>query len=350
MSNPDRGGGRHPLVELTLARLKEFVREPEALFWAFGFPIVMSVAMAIAFPSGDARAVLVGVEPGAAGDETRRALEHVQGVVLREVAPGDSERALREGEVHLLVSGTSPPAYRFDPARSESRVARLVVDDALKRAAGRTDPWSARDQPVDVPGSRYVDWLIPGIVGLGIMSTGMWGVGFSIVQARLRKVLKLLVASPMRKREYLLAQLVARMLFLAPEVAVPVGFGVLVLGMPFRGTVLSLVVVSVVGALAFGALGLLVASRVRTFEAISGLLNLTMTPMWILSGVFFSAANFPDALQPYIQALPLTALNDALRAVILEGATVTAARGELLVLAAWTMVAFATALKWFRWR
>ena len=279
MSKADRGGGRHPLVELTLARLKEFVREPEALFWAFGFPIVMSVAMAIAFPSGDARAVLVGVEPGAAGDEIRRALEHAQGVVLREVAPGDSERALREGEVHLLVSGTSPPVYRFDPARSESRVARLVVDDALKRAAGRTDPWSARDQPVDVPGSRYVDWLIPGIVGLGIMSTGMWGVGFSIVQARLRKVLKLLVASPMRKREYLLAQLVARMLFLAPEVAVPVGFGVLVLGMPFRGTVFSLVAVSVVGALAFGALGLLVASRVRTFEAISGLLNLTMSPM-----------------------------------------------------------------------
>jgi ABC-type multidrug transport system permease subunit len=350
MSSPDRGGARRPLLELTLSRLKEFVREPEALFWAFGFPIVMSVAMAIAFPSGDARAVLVGIEPGSDGDAIRRALEDVAGVVVREIPPGSSERALREGEVHLLVSGTNPPTYRFDPARSESRVARFVVDDALKRAAGRADPWSAREQPVDVPGSRYVDWLIPGIVGLGIMSTGMWGVGFSIVQARLRKVLKLLVASPMRKREYLFAQLVARMLFLAPEVAVPVGFGVLVLGMPFRGTVWSLIVVSIVGALAFGALGLLVASRVRTFEAISGLLNLTMTPMWILSGVFFSAANFPDSLQPFIQALPLTALNDALRAVILEGASIPAASNELLVLAVWTVVAFATALKWFRWR
>jgi ABC-type multidrug transport system permease subunit len=350
MSDPDRGGARHPLLELTLARLKEFVREPEAIFWAFGFPILMSVAMAIAFPSSDARSVLVGVEPGSRGDAIRRVLADAEGVVLREVPAENSERALREGEVHLLVSGTDPPTYRFDPGRSESRVARLVVDEALKRAAGRTDPWSALEQPVDVPGSRYVDWLIPGIVGLGIMSTGMWGVGFSIVQARLRKVLKLLVASPMRKREYLLAQLVARMLFLAPEVAVPVTFGVLVLGMPFRGTVSSLVAVSVIGALAFGALGLLVASRVRTFEAISGLLNLTMTPMWILSGVFFSAANFPDPLQPFIQALPLTALNDALRAVILEGATVTTASGELLVLGVWTFAAFGTALKWFRWR
>ncbi len=335
---------------MTLSRLREFVREPEALFWAFGFPIVMSVAMAIAFPGGDAAPVLVGVEAGAAGDELRRTLGGVEGITVREPSPEAQERALREGNVHVLVRGTDPPTYRFDPARDESRLARLVVDNALKRAAGRSDPWTASEEPVEVPGSRDVDWLSPGIVGLGIMSTGMWGIGFSIVQARMRKVLKLLMASPMRKREYLQAQLFARLMFLAPEVAVPVGFGVFVLGMPMRGSVGALVGVSLVGALAFGAIGLLAASRVRTFEAISGLMNLLMTPMWILSGVFFSASNFPEALQPVIQALPLTALNDALRLVILEGATLGEARGELGLLALWGTFAFAVALRLFKWR
>ena len=99
---------------------------------------------------------------------------------MREVAPGREERALREGDVHLIIVPTMPPTYRFDPAREESRTARLVVDDALKRAAGRADPWTAREKSRSrSPGSRYIDWLIPGLVGLGIMSTGMWGIGFS---------------------------------------------------------------------------------------------------------------------------------------------------------------------------
>jgi ABC-2 type transport system permease protein len=191
---------------------------------------------------------------------------------------------------------------------------------------------------------------VPGLLGLGIMSTGMWGVGFSIVQARMRKVLKLLVASPMRKHEYLAAQLLARLVFLAPEVAIPLGFAALALGVPVVGSVGAIAVVALAGALAFAAIGLLAASRARTFEAISGLMNLLMTPMWILSGVFFSSANFPDAIQPFIRALPLTALNDALRAVILEGATVAEVSGELALLGGWAAVPFGAALAIFRWR
>jgi ABC-type multidrug transport system permease subunit len=271
-------------------------------------------------------------------------------VAVRDLAPRDEPRAIREGEVHLVVIPTSPPTYRFDAAREESRIARLVVDEALKRAGGRADPWTAREDPIQIAGSRYIDWLIPGIVGMGIMSTGMWGVSFSIVQARLRKLLKRLAASPMRRSDYLLAQLVARLVFLAPEVIVPLGFGALVLGLPIRGSYGAIAAVCLIGALAFSALGLLAASRPRTFEAISGILNLCMLPMWILSGVFFSAANFPDAVQPFIQALPLTALIDALRAVILEGAAVREVSSELALLVVWTIVPFAIAIRIFRWR
>ena len=345
----------HPLVELTLARLREFIREPEALFWTFIFPIVISVTLAAAFPGGGDRPVRVGLAgSGAAADAVRAALRGDEGITLVDIEREQELTAIREGDVHIVVvagdSPGGPPTYRFDPARDESRLARLAVDSALKRAAGRAEPWTAREEPVVVPGSRYIDWLIPGILGMNIMSTGMWGIGFSIAQARLRKLLKLLAASPMRRSQYLLAQMIARLLFLLPEATVPLAFGAFVLGMPVVGSYGSIAAVCLAGALAFTAIGLLTASRASTIEGISGILNLAMLPMWVLSGVFFSTANFPAAAQPLIQALPLTALNDALRAVILAGATLTDVRGELGVLAAWTVVPFGVAMRLFKWR
>ena len=341
---------RPPIVELTLARLREWVREPEAIFWAFVFPIVMSVALAVAFPRQDSRPVIVGLADGPAAAAIRSALNGREGIVLRDVPAGDELRVIRDGEVHLVVEPGEPPIYRFDPDRAEARVARLVVDDALKRAAGRADPWVAREDPVVVAGSRYIDWLIPGLLGMNIMSTGMWGIGFSIVQARLRKLLKRLAASPMRRSDYLLAQMIARLAFLAPEAAVPLGFGAVVLGMPIRGSLGSIAAVCVLGGFTFTGIGLLAASRPKTLEAISGVLNLSMVPMWVLSGVFFASSNFPAFLQPFIQALPLTALNDALRAVILEGATLSQVGSELAILGGWALTSFVIALKLFRWR
>jgi len=350
MSDSRRGGAHHPLAELTLARLREFMREPEAVFWTFGYPVIMSLALAFAFPSAELQPVLVGVTGGDAGAAIRQTLAAAPGVTVRDVAAADALRMLREGEVHILVEPTDPPSYRFDKARDESRPARLVVDNALKGAAGRADPWTATELPVDVPGSRYIDWLIPGIIGTGLMANGMWGVGFSIVQARMRKVLKRMVASPMRRYQYLAAQLLARMTFLGPEVAFPLVFGVLAFGMPINGSIASMAVVVLLAALAFSALGLLFGTRARTFEGISGLMNIGMLPMWILSGVFFSASNFPDAIQPLVQALPLTATNDALRAVILEGSPLPAIRDELAILLAWIVIPFAVSLKIFRWQ
>src|SRR5688572_12856042 len=340
----------HPLVELTRARLLEFVREPEALFWTFIFPIVISLTLATAFPGGTNRPVRVGLVDNASAGPVRAALAGDRGISVVDIDADQELGAIREGDVHIVVVPGDPPTYRFDPARDESRLARLAVDAALKRAAGRAEPWSAREQPLVVPGSRYIDWLIPGILGMNIMSTGMWGVGFSIAQARLRKLLKLLAASPMRKSQYLLAQMMARLMFLLPEASIPLAFGAFALGMPIVGSFGAIAVVCLAGALAFTALGLLTASRASTIEAISGILNLAMLPMWVLSGVFFSTTNFPEAAQPFIQALPLTALNDALRAVILEGAKLSDIKGELGILGVWAVVPFGVALHLFRWR
>ena len=346
----NRGGASHPLVELSLARLREIFREPEALFWAFVFPILMSVAMAMAFPSSTNAPIPVGVRQAQGTDSLLAILSKSKTVTPRIVFEDTEARSLRDGEVDIVVVPGTPPTYRYDPARAESRAARVLLDDALKRAAGRVEPWTASDQLMSVPGSRYVDWLLPGLVGMGIIATSVWGVAFSIVQARMRKLLKRMVASPMRRSHYLLAQLLARMLFLLPEVAIPLLFGHYVLGMPMHGSVAALTLVSVAGALSTGGIGLLAASRAKTFEAISGMVNLIMLPMWIASGVFFSASRFPAVVQPFVQALPLTALVDSLRAVILEGASLASISGELGILAAWGIVPFVIALRIFRWR
>ena len=345
-----RGLTEHALVQLTLARVREFIREPEAMFWTFVFPLVISVVLAFAFPSSADAPVIVGVRSGPGADALREALTRGPTVTVRILPPESLERSLRQGDVHIVVEPTSPPTYRFDPMREESRLARLVVDDALKRAAGRADPWTAAERPQAIAGSRYIDWFIPGLIGIGLMSNGLWAVGFPITQARLRRLLKRMAASPMRRSEYLLAQMFARLLGIIPEVAVPLAVGVLGFNMPVNGSLLAVATIGVIGGLSFAGLGLFVASRVRTFEAISGLMNIAMIPMWLLSGVFFSAANFPAVVQPFVQALPLTAAVDALRAVILDGATLLDVAGELTVLVLWGLIPFVIAVRIFRWQ
>jgi ABC-2 type transport system permease protein len=342
----------HPLVELTVARLLEFVREPEAVFWVIVFPLALAFALGIAFRSKGDEPVFVGVIDGAgAGSaQVRAALAAAPGIRVRTVERGRADLALRDGDVQVLVLPGDPPTYRFDATRPESRLARLAVDGALQRAAGRPDVFTAGEQRLNVIGARYIDWLIPGLLGMNIMGTGMWSIGFSVVWARTRKVLKRLAATPMARRDYLMAQMLARLVFLGGEVGALLGFAVMMFGVPIHGSIVMLAAVVLLGAMAFGGLGLLVASRARTIEAASGWMNFSMLPMWVVSGVFFSSAHFPAPAQPFIHALPLTALNDALRAVMLDGAGPRALAGELAILAGWTVVCFGIALKIFRWK
>lgn len=339
-----------PILELTRVRLIEYLREPEVIFWVFGFPVLMTLALGIAFREQPAAAIPVGVATGAGADPIVAALEASDALRVERVDPALVERTLRNGSVHIVVEPGDPPTYHLDPARPESALARLTVDGVLQRAAGRADAWQPRETAVDTVGSRYIDWLVPGLIGMNIMGTGMWGIGFGVVVARSQKLLKRLVATPMRRRDYLLAQMLARLVFLFVEVGLVLGFAYVAFGVSVVGSLVTLGALALVGALAFTGLGLLVASRARTIEAVSGLMNLTMVPMWLLSGVFFASDNFPAVAQPLIQALPLTALNDALRAVMLDGAGVAGLAGELGILAAWAVVTFTAALRLFRWQ
>lgn len=340
----------HPLTQLTLTRMREFYREPEAIFWVFGFPIVLAFALGIAFRNRGPGELKVAVGRGAGDSVLAAALDRSPELAAAVLDTAPARLELRTGRVALLVVPGDPIVYRYDSTRTESRLARLAVDEALQRARGRTDPAAVRDDRVTEPGSRYIDFLIPGLLGMNLMGSGLWGVGFSVVQARSKKLLKRFMATPMRRSHYLLAFILSRLVFLVGEIAALVGFGWLMFDVGVRGSFAALGLITVLGALSFAGLGLLVASRARTIEAVSGLMNLVMLPMWILSGTFFSYARFPEAMQPLVQALPLTGVNDALRAVMIDGTSLAALGTPLAVVAGWGLVSFAVALKIFRWR
>ena len=340
----------HPLVQLTLARMREFYREPEAIFWVFGFPIVLAFALGIAFRNRGPGELRVAVLRGAGDSALAAALARAPGLTAAVLDSGEARLQLRTGRVALLVVPGDPVVYRYDSTRTESGLARLEVDDALQRARGRQDLIAVRDDRAVAPGSRYIDFLIPGLLGMNLLGSGIWGVGFSVVQARQRKLLKRYLATPMRKSHYLLSFILSRLVFLIFEVVALVGFGWLLFGVAVRGSFAALAGITLLGSFSFAGLGLLVASRAKTIEGVSGLMNLVMLPMWILSGTFFSYSRFPNAMIPFVKALPLTALNDALRAVMIDGSGVTALGTPIAIVVAWGAVSFVIALRIFRWR
>jgi len=295
---------------------------------------------------------VVVVDNGAAARQVAGAVERSPALTVRALTDSLAAQQLRTGKAALLIVPRADGGveYRFDPDRPDARAARLEADDALQRAAGRSDPVASTEQRIREPGSRYVDFVVPGLLGLNLMGSGIWGLGFAIVDARKKRLLKRLVATPMSRSQYLASFLLSRLTLLVVEVGVLLGFAMLVFGVPVRGSPLAVLAICLLAALTFGAIGLLIASRAQTIEGVSGLMNLVMLPMWIFSGVFFSASRFPDALQPAIQLLPLTAVNDALRGVMLEGSGLAAQGGELAVLAGWMVLGFALALRLFRWR
>lgn len=339
----------HPLRTLTGARLVEFLREPEAVFWVFVFPVLLALGLGIAFRNRPAESLRIAVQAAAGADSLVEVLDASPNLRAALQNREEAHNRLRTGKVALVVIPGDSVTYLYDPTRNEGRLARLLVDDALQRAAGRTDPRPARERHLTEPGSRYIDFLIPGLLGLNLMGSGMWGIGFTIVQFRRKRLLKRLLATPMRKSHFLLSFILSRLLFMVAEVAALVGFGWVAFDVQVHGSIFDLLIVAVLGALAFSGLGLLSASRARTIEGVSGIMNLVQLPMWIFSGVFFAYANFPDAMQPFIRALPLTVLNDALRSVMIDGAPLSASLPGLGIVVAWGTLSFAAALAAFRW-
>jgi ABC-2 type transport system permease protein len=358
-----------PLWHLTVTRLRLFLREPEAIFWVYGFPILMLVLLGVAFRDDPREEIAVdlvdtrgqrsefgGQEASGAGAQSRieqfKSILSVDSRFKLTVAPQeDWRRRLQAGKTDLVIeSGEDGIRFWDEPRRAESRLARYAVEAALLRSQSPASPDRPDVKHLEEPGSRYIDFLLPGMIGMGLMGGGMWGVGFVIVDMRVRKLLKRFLATPMRRTDFLLAVMLSRLLFTLVDVVVLVLFGYFVFGVRCQGGYFDLTAVVLLGGTAFAGIGLLIASRAQTLETVSGLMNLVMLPMWVLSGVFFSSERFPEAAQPAINLLPLTALNQALRAVMLEGESLPAMMPQLTILAAYAAITFAIALRVFRWR
>jgi ABC-type multidrug transport system permease subunit len=350
---PARTPRSHPLVQLIMARLREFCREPAAIFWVYGFPLIMVVTLGVAFRNQSAEKYEVAVVSSKRSDEVRTSLAEDVRFKPRITDQEEARQLLRVGKVDVVIrvpdSSSGECEYSYDPTRPGSVLARDAADDLLQRRAGRRDAFVATNREVSEPGGRYIDFLVPGLIGMGLMGGGMWGVGFAIVDMRIRKLLKRYLATPMRRGHFLAGIMLSRLAFTLPEVAVLLVCARLWFGVEIHGSLVTTCLLIMLGAFQFAGIGLLVASRAETLETVSGLMNLVMLPMWIASGIFFSVERFPPLVQPAIQCLPLTPLIEALRRVILEGAGLGSIGLQLATIVAWGTITFVLALRWFRW-
>lgn len=378
----------NPLGQLTLVRLRLFLRDRSAIFWVYVFPMILLAALGVAFGHRPETRLAVDVAEGPGARVIVSALESSgatqiaprDGIDTEAEAPAnlfdvhcvpldEGLHRLRTGRSPVLVvpraaEGQTVPEdavtpdvvwsklaidYRYDPSRPESVAVRAAVDDALQRAAGRSDLLDVHEVVAVEPGGRYVDFVLPGILGLCIMTGGLFGVGMTVVDMRTRHLLKRLVTTPMRKPDFLLSLMLARLFFLISQAVIVLLFARFVFDVAMLGSWFPLMTLVLFGCFAFCGLGLLAACRARTMETASGIVNLITMPMWLLSGIFFSPDRFPAAVQPLVQALPLTPLVSGMRAVMLESGGFTAVMPQLAALAAWSVLTFVGAILFFRW-
>jgi ABC-2 type transport system permease protein len=335
------------LFQLTRMRFWLLLREPEAVFWIFVFPIILAGGLGLAFRNRPADALPVGATTA----QVAASLNKDKGLKAITIDEAEGKRALARGDIVLLAGQAGDGVvYHYDETNPDARTAKMLADNAVQAAAGRIQPVNVQNDLVHETGARYIDFVVPGLLGMNLMGSAIWGLVLAVVDARQKNLLKRLVASPMPRWQYLASFLLSRLALLIIEVVAYLGFARLVFDVPFRGSVWALGFVCVLTSLTFSAVGLLIASRAKTLEAATGLMNLVMFPMWILSGVFFSASRFPAFIQPVVHALPLTAAIDAMRGNMLQGRDLSQLTMQVGILLAWLIVPFAISLRIFRWR
>lgn len=354
MNQEKKSAGFAPIIQLVLARLRESYRQPEVLFWVYGFPLVMVVGLGTAFRGKPIENFRVDIAVGMRAEEIATTLRKDKRFTVAVLEQDVARNRLRTSKSDLLIKtdgAASLANYEFhlDPTRPKSAMAKDRADDVLQRALGRKDLAKVTTVVMDEPGSRYVDFLVPGMLGMSILGGGMWGVGFATVNLRIRNLLKRFLATPMKKSHFLLAMMISRFLFMVPQMLLLLVFSYFWFDVAIYGNPLLVLFLILLGGFTFSGLGLLVACRAQTMETVSGLMNMVMLPMWMLSGIFFASDKFPKVMQPIIELMPLTPFIRALRDVMLDGASLMSIGNDVCMLVIWGIVTFALALRWFRW-
>ena len=337
-----------PLWQLTLARVRESLREPMALFWVYAFPLVLAIVLGMAFREGPKPKVRIDFVEGQKTEQLREQFA-TDDFTVSVQDESEASRRLQRGVTDLVVERDADGklTYRTEDSRTESRLAEYMF---LSVVNGPPTSDMVKGEPISTTGNRYIDFLIPGLIAMNLMGGGFWGVGFVIVDQRIRGLLKRFHAAPMRRRDFLLSLMLGRIIFVGSEVIILWLVGWAIFGISMAGSWLLFVGLIFLGGAAFSGVGMLMACRAQRAESVSGLISLAMLIQFTFSGIFFSADRFPEAIQPIVQVLPLTALADAMRAVSLDGAGPLTILPDVIILAVWGVVSFTLALLWFRWR
>jgi len=342
---------RDAFLQLVIARIREFYREPHAIFWVYGFPLMLAGILGAAFAGSRPQPPTVDIQATEQNEKDEAVAKALRdGGLNAEIHPKETaDKRLVHGKVDLVVAVKgSEVAYRYDPARAESSLARRWVDSILVRANTGGQAPKASDEELSEPGTRYIDFLMPGLIGMNIMGGGLFGIGFVLVDFRVRKLFKRMMATPIHRGDFLLSMFASRLIFLFPEMIALLLFAKLAFRVPMEGSFFLMAGIILLGAFAFAGIGLLLGCRTEKTEVMSGFINLVMIPSYLLSGIFFSSSRYPAVMQPLIQALPLTQLNECLRGVF-QGQGIAELGWRMAILAAWGVICFALALRWFKW-
>jgi ABC-type multidrug transport system permease subunit len=327
------------------SRNREFFRDKAGLGWNLLMPVLMLLGFAFIFNEPQPEQYRVGVLQAAGMEVSHPFLETRYIDFVEQDDPEAAIDKVRYHQLDLLIDLRTQPTYWVNEQSAGGYLAERLLLQSVSSDANRIDR-----QPVSGEEVRYVDWLLPGILAINVMFSSLWGVGWVIVRYRKNGVLRRLRATPLSAGEFLVAQIISRLLVVA-STTVLVFFGThLLLDFPMRGSYLALAAVFLVGAIALISIGLAVAARVRSEELANGLLDMVAFPMMILSGVWFSMEGTNIWAQRLAELMPLSHLVDAARRIMLDGAGLGDILAELGILAGFAAVLLLVSARAFRWQ
>lgn len=347
------------IAHLVLVNFKNFFREPGALFWSFAFPIAMAWVLGVAFSGSPEKKYKILV----AGDSTMQKLFPAQSspftaaigtgtgttvnAEFTTASPSALDAALKNGTCILYIDlQKGEPVFHYDPGNAEAVNLFLLLDRELALKANRK---TYVTEKITTKGTRYIDFLIPGLLALGVMNSCVWGISWYLIELRMKKLLRRMVATPMKKSSFILSHFITRLLLTLFESVILTLFAWVFFGLEMTGSFLALILIYLSGVLAFGGIGLMLASRTQSTHVANGLINAVVLPMTIVSGIFFSYQSFPQWMVYIIKVLPLTLLSDSVRAIFNEGAGVADVLLPCSLLSGLGLVLYLLGLKIFKW-
>jgi len=360
------------LYQLTYTFFLGNIREPEVLFWGILFPVLISIGLGLAFTqTSESKFHIMVVEENKTDLDSLLNIYAVSNLKagkevfiwkIEDKIIGNTEFSftrsdwksaiisLKRGESELIVTDSAGKVrYHFDPHNSQAQLAYMRLTALIKSPASTADTGQNQISPLTLKGVRYIDFLIPGILSMGIMSSILWGISYTIIELRSQKLLRRMVATPMKKSNYLIALMFVRILMNVVEALILILFAMLLFGIRIQGNIGALAVLFFAGNIAFTGLAILISTRTAKTEVGTGWINAVQMPMMILSGIFFSYHNFPAWSIPVIKALPLTALTDGVRSIFNEGAGWVEIITPSIALSAFGIVCFIIGSRLFKW-